>query len=228
MRALCAENGSAKLQAEIGADYDEPGDIHHFPPRENFALSRWGKVRQKVVKTHATSASKRPDLEVEASIGDRMMGMALSLLDVDTSAMQKSLHYSSLFCLKPYSPLRRAIMRLVSNVWFDRVVLLLIMSNSALLATNDPLCIGHDGLFDRSEICGVNKTCHRDVVDSHPCDGPFCAGWESIHDGHTCDPSFQHWMEVADVIFSVSQRFPLAPRASRTCDSCCRCFSRWR
>ncbi len=39
-------------------------------------------------------------------------------------------------------------MDLARSVWFDRVVLLLIIVNSVMLAVFDPLCVGHNDQFN--------------------------------------------------------------------------------
>ena len=47
---------------------------------------------------------------------------------------------NSLFCLTPTNPLRRGLIQIVHNKWFDRFILLTIMANCIFLAINDPIC----------------------------------------------------------------------------------------
>jgi len=49
-------------------------------------------------------------------------------------------HKNSLLCLSPDNTLRKVFINLVYNKWFDRLILLTIMTNCIFLAINDPLC----------------------------------------------------------------------------------------
>jgi hypothetical protein len=47
---------------------------------------------------------------------------------------------NSLLCLSPENPLRKVMIKIVFNSWFDKFILLTIMANCVFLAINDPLC----------------------------------------------------------------------------------------
>ena len=47
---------------------------------------------------------------------------------------------NSLCCLSPTNPLRRGVILVVYNKWFDRLILTTILCNCIFLAIKDPMC----------------------------------------------------------------------------------------
>jgi hypothetical protein len=183
-------------------------------------LVKFRVAAEKVIANNRANMPEQP-----ASASDKLMAVTLTLMEAEGKHMLFALAHSSLFVFPPNSAFRRSLMNLARNPWFDRTVLLLITVNSAMLAVFDPLCVGHNEYFDPQMCTAVNGTtgCTADDLDRFGCDGPFCAGWQSIRPGHTCSAFVNRSMELADIVFSV--RCPLHRSLSARLPLSCRLYA---
>jgi hypothetical protein len=152
-----------------------------------------------------------------AHSGDRIIALTLSLLETERQNLRLALGFRSLFLFKPTSRFRKRMFNLITNVWFDRTILAVILCNSVILGFYDPLCIGHNDDFDPSSLCSQSNgtyVCDIDTISEYSC-RVFCAGWAPIEKGHTCSSNISHGMEIADIICSVRHRIRV--RISRLC-----------
>uniref|UniRef100_A0A7S3D7M4 Uncharacterized protein n=2 Tax=Palpitomonas bilix TaxID=652834 RepID=A0A7S3D7M4_9EUKA len=114
---------------------------------------------------------------------------------------------------------RIALNKVVNWKWFDRAVLLLILSNCVFLALSDPLCEGHADLAGTGHPCenktysACNGTCFCSLseltswtnaagerVDT--CN-PFCSEWMSTRPEHICDQGIGRVIQTSELVYQI-------------------------
>ena len=180
----------------------------------------------KLAKVARGSAMKAAIEERQAAAGtsvhsgDRILALTLSLLQTERQNLRMALGFRSLFLFSPRSRFRKGLFNLITNPWFDRAILVVILCNSLALGLFDPLCIGYNSDFDPASVCPRHANgyvCDVDTISGYSC-SVFCAGWASIENEHACNSRVQHGMDVVDLICLVRHRTSCACRL--LCDCC--------
>ena len=219
-RKLSASMTSRRMSASMNMRSRRMPGVFASPTAGKKAMAKFtrvarGSVMKAMIETNRLAAG------TSQHAGDRIIGATVTLLETERQNLRLALGFRSLFVFSPTSEFRKRLFKLVTNPWFDRTILAVILCNSVILGFYDPLCIGHSDELYPSLVCVISNgtyVCDLDTISAYPC-WVFCAGWKSIQEGHTCSDNIARGMEIADIICSV-RRLCMHVVCSLYCNSC--------